>query len=245
MKVLISPVSYEEALSIIDTGVDIIDVMNVNEGSLGAQFPWHTREVVELTRKHGIKTSATLGDLPFKPGTAALAGYGAANTGVTYIKAGLYGLNTYEQACEMMDAVRRAVRMVSDTADVVAAGYADWRRFRGLSPYDLVRAASDTQCDVVMVDTAIKDGTTLFNNMFFGEIREFVDQVKRAGLAVALAGSLTYEHADLLFELDPTLIGVRGAVCGGNDRNSMISPEKTRKFIEYFHNGLRKAHQVA
>ena len=106
MQVLISPVSPEEAASILDTGVDIIDVKNVNEGSLGAQFPWRTREVVSLTAPRGIKTSATLGDLPFKPGTAALAAYGAANTGVTYIKAGLHGLNTYEQACEMMDAVR-------------------------------------------------------------------------------------------------------------------------------------------
>src|SRR5438094_978171 len=94
MKVLISPTSYEEAASILDTGVDIIDVKNVNEGSLGAQFPWHIRQIVELTGPRGIKTSATLGDLPFKPGTAALAAYGATLTGVTYIKAGLYGVKT-------------------------------------------------------------------------------------------------------------------------------------------------------
>ena len=76
----------------IQTGINAIQTA---EGSLGAQFPWRTREVVALTAPRGIKTSATLGDLPFKPGTAALAAYGAANTGVTYIKAGLHGLNTY------------------------------------------------------------------------------------------------------------------------------------------------------
>src|SRR5882724_9549071 len=70
MQVLISPVCYEEAASILDTEVDIIDIKNFNEGSLGAQFPWHTRKVVELTSARGIKTSATLGDLPYKPGTA-------------------------------------------------------------------------------------------------------------------------------------------------------------------------------
>ncbi len=239
MKVLISPVSYAEAESIIDTGVDINDVKKLKEGSLGAQLPWHTREVVKLTSKNGIKTSATLGDLPFKPGTAALAAYGAASTGIDYIKAGLYGLNTYVQACEMMDAVRQAVRMVSDTADVVAAGYADWHRYGGLSPPDLVRVARDTQCDVVMVDTAIKDGKTLFDNMSFGEIREFVDQAKGAGMMVALAGSLKPEHADMLFELNPTVIGVRGAVCEGKDRTTMISPERTRRFVEYFHSRPR------
>src|SRR5207253_2417416 len=145
MLVLISPVSYEEAASIVDTGVDIIDIKNVNEGSLGAQFPWHTRGVAELCRVHGTKASATLGDLPYKPGTAALAAYGAAQCGVTYIKAGLHGLNTYEQACDVMEAVRLAVRMVSEKIDVVAAGYADYRQFNGLSTHDLVRAARGTR----------------------------------------------------------------------------------------------------
>jgi (5-formylfuran-3-yl)methyl phosphate synthase len=235
MKVLISPVSYEEAASILDTGVDIIDVKNVNEGSLGAQFPWHIRKIVELTRRYGIKTSATLGDLQFKPGTAALAAYGAAITGVTYIKAGLYAVKNAEEARAVMDGVRRAVRMVSETAQVVAAGYADWRRFGGLNPDDLVRAASKAQCDVVMVDTAIKDGQNLFDNMSLDELRQFIHHAREAGLGVALAGSLTWEHSERLFELNPTLIGVRGAVCVGRNRTTAISPEKTRQFVEHFH----------
>ena len=237
MIVLISPVSYKEAASIVHTGVDIIDVKNVNEGSLGAQFPWRTREVVELTAEHGVKTSATLGDLPFKPGTGSLAAFGAATVGVTYIKAGLHGLNTYDEACQMMDAIRRAVRMVSDTAEVVASGYADYRRFDGLTTKDLVRAAKDTRCDVVMVDTAIKDGKNLFDNLSMDELHEFIGSAREAGLQVALAGSLKAEHADRLFELDPDIIGVRGAVCAdGKDRKTTISPEKTRDFVELFHN---------
>lgn len=245
MKCLISPISLEEAAGIVNCGVDIIDVKNVKEGSLGAQFPWNTREVVELTRKHNIKTSATLGDLPFKPGTAALAAFGAANTGVTYIKAGLHGLNTYEQACEMMDAVRKAVRMVSATADVVASGYADWRKFNGLSAWDLVKAARDTKCDVVMVDTAIKDGSTLFDVMSFSEIQDFCDQAKEANLVVALAGSIKADHAEMLFKLDPHLIGVRGAVCEGKDRSTKISPEKTRWFCDLIHTGAAQYRKVA
>jgi (5-formylfuran-3-yl)methyl phosphate synthase len=247
MKVLISPVSYEEAASILDTGLDIIDVKNVNEGSLGAQFPWHTCKIVELTRTCGVTTSATLGDLPYKPGTAALAAYGAARCGVAYIKAGLYGLNTYEQACEMMDAVRRAIRMVSDAIDVVAAGYADYHRFNGLSTCDLVRAAHDTHCDVVMVDTAIKDGHTLFDALSQHEIREFVEQGHKAELRVALAGSIKSEHVPLLLDLGPDIIGVRGVVCEGKDRSTRISPEKTRTFVQVCHDKthLLKAHVVA
>ena len=50
--------------------------------------------------------------------------------------------------------------------------------------------------------------------------REFIDQAKDAGLQVALAGSIKFEHADMLFELDQPLIGVRGAVCEGRDRKT-------------------------
>jgi hypothetical protein len=237
MKVLISPESFEEAASIIDCGLDIMDVKNTKEGSLGAQFPWNTKKVVEMTAPRKIKTSATLGDLPFKPGTAALAAYGCATTGVTYVKAGLHGVNTYEQAFEMMNAIRQAVRMVSDTAEVVASGYADWRRFGGVSTDDLVRAARDAKCDLVMVDTAIKDGKNLFDNMTVDELKEFVRKAREAGLGVALAGSLKAEHATLLFEINPDLIGVRGAVCEGKDRTSRISPQKAKDFVEMFHKG--------
>ncbi len=234
MKVLISPESYEEAMSIIDCKMDILDVKNTKEGSLGAQFPWNTRRVVEQTGPRGIKTSATLGDLPFKPGTAALAAFGVAHTGVTYIKAGLYGATTYDQAFQMMDAVRQAVRMVSATAEVVAAGYADWRRFNGLNTDDLVRAARDAHCDLVMVDTAIKDGKNLFDNMSVEELKDFVGKSREAGMGVALAGSLKAEHTDVLFDIYPDLIGVRGAVCEGKDRTTRICPEKTVRFVEMY-----------
>ena len=234
MKLLISPVSLEEAASIIEAGADIVDIKNVNEGSLGAQFPWITSEVVQFIheRGNGILASATLGDLPYKPGTAALAAHGAACCGVDYIKAGLYGLDTYEQALDMMVAVRQAVRMVSDDIFVVAAGYADYRRFGGIDTWNLIRAAKDARCDVVMVDTAIKDGKTLFDALSLTELESFVTSAKGAGLLVALAGSIKAHHADLLRQLQPDIIGVRGAVCGGPDRRSRITVEKTVAFID-------------
>jgi uncharacterized protein (UPF0264 family) len=234
MKVLISPVSLEEAASIIEAQADIIDIKNVNEGSLGAQVPWTIAEIVDYIHGNGVTASATLGDLPYKPGTAALAAYGVAHCGVNYIKAGLHGLNTYAQALEMMDAIRRAVRMVSPDAKVVASGYADYRRFNGLTTWDLVRAAKAAQCDVVMVDTAIKDGKTLFDVLTLDEINDFVGMAKEANLQVALAGSIKAEHAEELLKIQPDIIGVRGAVCGGTDRYSKISVEKTKAFLGLF-----------
>ncbi len=236
-QVLISANSIEEAESIMHTGTDVIDVKNVKEGSLGAQFPWLTKGVVDMAKPTGIRISATLGDLPFKPGTAALAAYGSAMTGASYIKAGLYGMNTYDEAREMMDGIRQAIRIASDDAIVVAAGYADYRRFDGVSTADLVRAAHDAKCDLVMVDTAIKDGKNLFDAMSYDEIEDFVSAAHKLGLMVALAGSIKLDHVPMLFDLEPDVIGVRGAVCGGPNRHTKICPHKTEEFVNYVHAG--------
>ena len=62
-----------------------------------------------------------------------------------------------------------------------------------------------------MVDTAIKDGKTLFDNMSVQELKDFVGAAREVGLGVALAGSIKFEHAERLFDIDPDLIGVRFA----------------------------------
>ena len=76
MLLLISPINTEEALEAIEGGADIVDVKNPKEGSLGASFPWIIKGVREMTPKDML-VSATLGDVPYKPGTVSLAAMGA------------------------------------------------------------------------------------------------------------------------------------------------------------------------
>lgn len=232
MKALISPVSIEEAKAVLAGGADLVDVKNTREGSLGAQFPWVIQEVAALCAGSNALVSATLGDLPFKPGTAALAARGAVTAGATYIKAGLYGVKDVEEATEMMAAVVRAVRDVNSDALVVGAGYADFRRFGGLHYRDLVAAARASGCNVVMVDTAIKDGHNLFDAMSNQELKEFIDMGHADGLQVALAGSVQIQHLDLVRDLNPDIIGVRGAVCPTGDRSRGIDAKLVWAFMQ-------------
>jgi uncharacterized protein (UPF0264 family) len=218
---------------VVEGGADIIDIKNVKEGSLGAQAPWVIQEVVKEFKGTGMMCSATLGDLPYKPGTAALAAYGAAMSGVDYVKAGLHGARNYHEAVTMMEHVVRAIRMVSREILAVASGYADFRRFGGVSYTDIVRAAKDAHADVVMVDTAIKDGKNLFDAMTFDEIQEFTQLGHDAGLIVALAGSVKKEHLADLAETKCDIVGIRGAVCDGADRTLGITRKKVEEFMAY------------
>lgn len=231
MQILISPVSVEEALCVARGGADIVDVKNTDEGSLGANFPWVIRDVVGALAEFPVTFSATLGDLPHKPGTAALAALGATYAGARYVKAGLYDIADEQQAIEVMNAVGRACRDEAEDTIVVAAGYADWRCFGGLDPLTIIAAARAAGADAVMIDTALKDGKTLFDNMNIAEIAEFVKRGHECGLKVALAGGIGRSHLPQLVEIGPDIIGVRGAVCADADRTTVIREELVRSFI--------------
>jgi uncharacterized protein (UPF0264 family) len=231
MLVLVSPKDIDEALEAIEGGADIIDVKNPAEGSLGANFPWVIREVAKLAKSFGKQVSATTGDMPFKPGTASLAALGAAMAGADYIKVGLYGVRNESEAQEMIKAVVRAVKDFDSEKKVVIAGYGDFYRINAINPLKLPAIASSCGADVVMVDTAIKDGTSIFDHLRFENLYSFVSMAKEHGLLCAVAGNLKWNHLDSLKKLSPDIIGVRSVVCEAG-RDSKIRRELVKKLKE-------------
>jgi (5-formylfuran-3-yl)methyl phosphate synthase len=215
---LISPINTEEAQEAIKGGADIIDVKNPKEGSLGANFPWVIRSIRELTPKDML-VSATLGDVPYKPGTVSLAAAGAVVSGADYIKVGLYGTSNYSQAREVMENVVKTVKDFNDDILVVASGYADAHRVGAVDPMEIPRVAADSGADLAMVDTAVKDGKTLFDFMDEEAISKFNFETHKYGLKNALAGSIKEEQLNTLYDLGCDVVGIRGAACTGGDRN--------------------------
>jgi (5-formylfuran-3-yl)methyl phosphate synthase len=216
---LISPINTQEAREAIDGGADIIDVKNPKEGSLGANFPWVIKNIREMTPSNML-VSATLGDVPYKPGTVALAAAGAVVSGADYIKVGLYGTKNYTEALNVMKNVVKAVKEFNENAVVVASGYADAHRVGAVEPMEIPRIAANSGADLAMVDTAIKDGKTLFDFMNAEAIYRFTEEIHSYGLKSALAGSVTEEQLPILADLGCDVAGIRGAACVGGDRNT-------------------------
>ncbi|HOT07859.1 MAG TPA: (5-formylfuran-3-yl)methyl phosphate synthase [Methanotrichaceae archaeon] len=227
MRLLVSPMSLEEAWAALQGGADILDVKNPREGSLGANFPWAIREVAAMAAGR-VPVSATIGDLPFKPGTASLAALGAAISGADYVKAGLLGVRTADEAEEMMAAIVRAVREVDGRKKVVACAYSDFQRAGSLDPMQLAGPAKRAGSDLIMVDTAVKDGRSTFEFMTEDDLSGFVKAGHKGGMEVALAGTIGFEHIGMLKDIAPDIIGVRGVVCGG-DRQTCIKAELVRE----------------
>ncbi|WP_262697958.1 MULTISPECIES: (5-formylfuran-3-yl)methyl phosphate synthase [Streptomyces] len=218
---LISPDSVEEALDCAKAAdhLDIVDVKKPDEGSLGANFPWVIRQIRDAVPADK-PVSATVGDVPYKPGTVAQAALGATVSGATYIKVGLYGCTTPEQAMDVMRGVVRAVKDHRPDAFVVASGYADAHRIGCVNPLALPDIARRSGCDAAMLDTAVKDGTRLFDHVPPDLCAEFVRQAHEAGLRAALAGSVKADDLGALTRIGTDIVGVRGAVCEGGDRTA-------------------------
>ncbi|PKL68752.1 MAG: hypothetical protein CVV28_01165 [Methanobacteriales archaeon HGW-Methanobacteriales-1] len=219
MLLLISPINTEEALEAIEGGADIVDVKNPKEGSLGASFPWIIKGVREMTPEDML-VSATLGDVPYKPGTVSLAAMGALVSGADYIKVGLYGTKNYDEALEVMENVVRTVRENSSDAVIVASGYADAHRVGAIDPMEIPKVAAEAGADLAMVDTAVKDGKTLFDFMDMDVLQKFVNEIHDYGLKSALAGSVKKDQLKPLYDINCDVVGVRGAACIGGDRNT-------------------------
>jgi uncharacterized protein (UPF0264 family) len=224
MRLLVSPRDIEEARR--SLAADIVDVKRPKEGSLGANFPWVIRAIRDLSSK---PVSAAIGDFDFKPGGAALAAYGAACAGADYIKVGLM-FDGASRAREFIQGVVRAVKEEFPEKYVVIAAYSDWERLGSISPFAVVPLAAGEGADVVMVDTGIKDGRSTLEFMNEDALSEFNQMSQDAGIMTALAGSLKFEDLPLLKRINPTIIGVRGMVCGG-DRESSIREELVNELV--------------
>ncbi|MGC9781547.1 MAG: (5-formylfuran-3-yl)methyl phosphate synthase [Candidatus Heimdallarchaeota archaeon] len=233
MHLLVSPQTLSEALECVRGNADIIDVKNPAEGSLGANFPWVIKEIRTNVPSH-IPISATIGDVPFKPGTVALAALGAANAGASFVKVGLFGVKNTNEAVEIMCAVTRTRDKLTLPIAVVAAGYAEGKSIGSIDPLSIPKVALESSSDYVMIDTYNKmNGKSLFDLLEFSDLKKFISSARKKKLGVALGGSIGLKHIPILKDLKPDIVGIRGAVCENGDRiKGTIKAKLITEFLE-------------
>ncbi len=237
MKLLISPKNAKEAIEALEGGADIIDVKNPSEGALGANYPWVIKEIRAVV-PHNVELSCTLGEVPNLPGSISLAALGAATLGVDYIKVGLYGFKTADDAIFLLENVRKAAKEHNPKIKIAATGYADSERIGTVNPLLIPQIANDAQADVAMLDTAIKDGKNLFDYLNNSQLEQFIASAHDFKLQAALAGSLRKQDLPVVYGLGADIAGLRGAACTKSDRNR---GEMTRKLVSELVETVRQA----
>ena len=201
-----------EAELALAAGADLIDLKDPSQGALGALAP---EAVAACAKAVAGRTpmSATVGDLPMQPARIRDAVRAMAETGVDYVKLGLFPSGD-AQAC--LDALAEEARRVR----LVLVAFAD-----AMPAFDAVAAASNIGAHGVMLDTMRKGAGSLPDHADRDTLAGFVAAAKAKGLTVGLAGSLRARHVPDLLTLEPDLLGFRGALCRDGVRGRALDAE--------------------
>ncbi len=231
MKLLVSVADAGEARVAAAAGAEIVDVKNPAEGSLGAPSP-AVIAAVRAAVPAELPVSAAIGDMPNLPGTAALAALGAARSGATFVKVGLWGVSTEDDAVDLLRAVHDGVANVPG-AVVVAAAYGDARRVAHapLPPELLPRVARAAGVGACLLDTAVKDGRGLLEWLSPDALAALVADAHAAGLQVALAGALRAEDLPVVRDAGADIAGVRSAACRDGRRSGRLDAARVRALV--------------
>lgn len=230
-RLLVSVRNATEALAALDGGAGWIDVKEPARGALGAADAVTIASVVRAVADR-CPVSAALGELDGHtceltrqiPHGVSLVKVGLAGCGAEYVERSAERRDWREAWAEV------ATALPSDVA-LAAVVYADWQVAGAPCPADALAAGLSIGCSTLLIDTFDKRGPALFDCWPVGELAEFTSEVRRAGLRLAVAGSLTLNTLELALRLAPDLVAVRGAACRAG-REGEVDTVRVRELVD-------------
>jgi FolB domain-containing protein len=206
---LASVTGTEEAAVAVAHGADIVDLKDPAKGALGA-LPEPTVRRVVAGIAGARPVSAVIGDLPMQPETIVGAARALADTGVDFVKVGLFP-DPGRETCI------RALHALAARTKIVGVMFAD------LAPDPaLIPVMAEAGFTGAMLDTARKGRGRLLDHADIPALREFVAACRSQGMLAGLAGSLETPDVPRLLLLQPDVLGFRTALCADRNRAAQI-----------------------
>ncbi|MGH6862639.1 MAG: (5-formylfuran-3-yl)methyl phosphate synthase, partial [Phyllobacterium sp.] len=217
-QMLASVRNRQEAEIVFDNGADIIDLKDPASGAMGAVKPDKLLEVIEFVA--GRKpVSAACGDLAMEPELVRKKVEEFASTGVDFVKIGLFPSHHLAGCLD-------ALKPLAQHGKLIAVLFADYRDSYDRALQEELAAAG---FHGAMLDTADKSAGRLLDHMTPDQVGKFVRDGQSHGLVTGVAGSLEAPDIPRLLSYSPDVIGFRGALCAGLDRNARIDGQATAK----------------
>ena len=224
---LASVLSSAEAETAVACGADIIDCKDARRGALGALPLDEVASIVALVAKR--RPVSTVVELPHDVSHARAAIEAAATTGVDFVKFALPMTSDMREVVDQLAPLCKKIRLV-------AVLFAD------LGPdFEVLTLLAHAGFHGVMLDTAHKGKGRLLDYIGVGALADFVSRARGLGLSCGLAGSLEAPDAPRLLVFEPDVLGFRGALCAGGDRQNALSAEAATLIREM----IRRPHAPA
>ncbi|MEN9848153.1 MAG: hypothetical protein RL368_893 [Pseudomonadota bacterium] len=212
-----------EAKIAFNAGADWLDLKKPAAGALGAVDLEQVQEIVHWIQDRR-PVSLTLGDLPLQTDILIPALKLRLNTGVNFIKIGLFP-NSDMLVC------LQAISHYSQTRiGLIAVFFADCT-----PDFSLLPNLAKIGFKGVMLDTARKNSGTLTDYLTFKQLSDFIQQAKNWGLITGLAGSLQQEMIAELLTLGADYLGFRGALCQQKNRTLILEESRVAAIYRALH----------
>lgn len=208
---LASVTGADEAEIALVHGADIIDLKDAAKGGL-APLPADVVRAAVTAVAGRRPVSAVAGGPGMDADAFASSVQEMAQTGVDYVKIGLYP-DPQPKACV------QALAPVARQTKLVAVLFADQQ-----PDFTLLALLAECGFAGAMLDTARKGAGRLLDHADVAILDEFVARCRAHGLMCGLAGSLEAPDVPRLLLLAPDLLGFRGALCAGHVRGGRLDP---------------------
>jgi len=226
LRLLVSVRDLGEVKAALDGGADIIDAKEPGRGALGPVDPDRLRAIDDGV-PDDVPLSLALGD-------ARTAAKVAARIAIlqlrrrrapVFLKLGISPGVTGNLTRVLATAVE-ATRSHPVNPRLIVVEYADSK-----SPPDSSNEILETAAEVgaagVLIDTATKDGRTLFAWWTEARLGTWIEAARARRLGTAVAGSLGASDLPRVAGLGPDIVGVRGAACLGG-RTGTVQADRVR-----------------
>jgi (5-formylfuran-3-yl)methyl phosphate synthase len=228
---------------------DIIDVKDPDRGPLGAPSA-DLLSAISITATQQATTShlsVALGEWwDWDPGarpatsmtTSQMISHGVPSSdpptvpaAFRWAKLGLSRTQTHPDWVSRWVAVRNRINQrAQGPLEWIAVVYADASAAQSAPAAEIIDAAAETGCVGVLVDTFDKTGPRLSDCRAQLQIDRLRERTAERGLLLALAGRVQDSDASWLVNSGCDIVGVRSAVCEGQQRNAPISAAAIERF---------------
>jgi (5-formylfuran-3-yl)methyl phosphate synthase len=226
VQLLVSVRSADEVVPALAGGADIIDAKEPGRGSLGVVSPTELARILAVVPDH-CPFSVALGDVTAVESVrAAFDGVQLGErSGPVYLKLGFAGVGSPERIQTLIETACRLAEAISPSLHVVPVAYADAERAETIPPALLLQLAGRARAAGALLDTQVKDGKRLLDWLDPSALHAWVAAARGWRILAALAGSLEPSDLEIIHEVGPDVLGVRGAACDGG-REGRVSADR-------------------
>lgn len=234
-RLLVSVRSKMEALEALAGGVDILDVKEPANGSLGMADLNVVREIADLVHQEAaaVPVSVALGELTDWTDFDEVI---SLPPSVKFAKVGLSGLRGLPDWRRAWQSFRnRCDDRREQSIKWVAVAYADAVKASSPSLQEVLQAAIETDCAGLLIDTFGKDTKSLIDHVPASQLCEIAKECRRGRIFLAIAGRLTVEALSDVSECQPDVLAIRSAACRHGNRQDSVEASRVASFRDAIH----------